>query len=139
MNDVLLDVAEDRISLARVVEIDAELATLKRQADALKSERAEIIDALNVPGGYEERYPWATYQLVPRTRQTARSIDTDRFLELFPERALEYGTLRISVAKAEKGLSAEDFEKVVIPGATVDAEPELKIIPAIGPVEATEP
>lgn len=133
-----IDLSLDRITLVRAAEIDTELASLKRQMDALKAERAEIIDALNVPGGYEERTPWAVYQLVPRTKMTPRSIDTDRFLDLYPHLALEYGTLRISVAKAEKGLSYEDFAKVVIPGEKVDIEPELKIIPTVGPVEVTE-
>lgn len=125
-------------SLVRAAEIDTEVARLKDRIAALAVERQEIVDMLMGPDGYEERTPWATYRLVPRTRKTARAIDTERFIDLFPHLALDYGTLRISVAKAEKGLSAEDFAKVVIPGGTVDAEPELRIEPHAGAVEVTE-
>lgn len=130
--------------LIRIADIDRELREMRirheRELEALREERELLLDVATSFGHIEERHPWGVYRLVEKATKGRRTVDADKFRELFPEKVDRLATVKysFSVAKVEKALSEDDFAQVVITGAETRTR-AVEFEPAARFVEEAEP
>jgi len=127
--------------LLHIADIDRQIreenARHERIIADLESNRFDAIELAVELGHVEEAHPWGVYRIETKTIPGRRSIDADKFTQLFPD-LCEVVRKAPTLAKAEKALSPRSLALVVKRGED-KTERAITFEPAPLPFEVSEP